>query len=846
MQKQNLFEGDVEQVLKELQTSASGLPANEAKQRLLKYGSNEPTKKKRNHILVEFFSRFLQPLVIALLVISFISFFFGEKISALMIAIMAIASVVLSFIQETKANRDADKLIDLVQVMTNVIREDKMISVRMKDLVPGDIIELAAGDMIPADLRIISATDLFINQSSFTGESYPVEKYAVTDQKDVTISSYITSALMGSSVISGVARGVVVNTGAQTQLGLMSEKLQQKSVPTAFDRGVKDFTLMMIKFMVSLALIVFIINTLSKGNPFEALIFALAVAVGLAPEMLPMEVAINLSRGAIKMAKKEVIVKRLDSIQNFGAMDILCTDKTGTLTLDDITLVKYLNTLAEEDEDVLRMAYIVSNFQNGIHSILEAAVLKYKTLDMSGYEKIDEIPFDFQRRIMSVAIKKGNDTMIITKGAPEEVFKRSTKYEINGQILPLTTKELGILQREYEKLSSQGFRVVAVAYNDYHAVIKKDFVIEDEKDLIFKGLTCFFDPPKPTAAETITNLEKLGIKLKILTGDNELVTEKVCQEVNLPIIGTITGEEIEKITEAELEQKVENISLFTRINPLQKEKIIKALQANKHTVGFLGDGVNDALALKAADVGISVNNAAGIAKDTADIILLRKSLSVLTDCVIEGRKTFGNIVKYVKMGSSSNFGNMFSMTGASLVLPFLPMMPTQILLNNFLYDVSQISLPTDSVDAEYINSPRPWNIHSLKKFMFFIGPISSLFDYITYGVMWFVFSANTLVTQSTFHTGWFLESLTTQTLVIYIIRTNKIPFIQSSPSKPLLITTISVLVFALLLVNSGIGRYLGFTPLPWLYYVILSVMIILYLGLVQLVKTWFLKKYGNI
>lgn len=839
------FLAGVDDVLGELKTSREGLSHKEAMKRLAAFGTNEPTKKEKRHLLVDFFSRFLQPLVIALLIISAFSFFFGGRISAILIATMAVASVVLSFIQETKAKHDANRLIDLVRVTANVIREGKSISVKIKDIVPGDVVELAAGDMIPADVRIIFANDLFVNQATFTGESFPIEKFSEVEKKGTTFINSPTNALMGGSVISGIAKGVAVYTGHYTELGRMSEELQKASLPTAFDRGVRDFTMMMIKYMVGLAATVFVINALSKGNLIEALLFSLAVAVGLAPEMLPMEVAINLSRGAIQMAKKGVIVKRLDSIQNFGAMDILCTDKTGTLTLDDITLVKYLNASAESDEDVLRFAYVASYYQTGIHGVMEAAVLKYKHLGMAQYKKVDEIPFDFTRRVLSVVVKTEGSNLLITKGAPEEIFKRCTRFEINGKVETLTKSRTEKLKKEYEALSADGFRVLALGYNNYHSARKADFSVQDEEKLIFKGFICFLDPPKPTAAATIEGLEKLGIKLKILSGDNELVTAKICNEVKLVIEGTLCGDEIEKLSEKELEKRVGGITVFTRINPLQKERVIRALQANGHTVGFLGDGVNDAPALKAADVGISVNNAVGIAKDTAEIILLHKSLSVLKDCVTEGRRTFGNVVKYIKMGSSSNFGNMFSMTGASLFLPFLPMQPAQILLNNFLYDLSQVSLPTDAVDAEYLDSPRPWNIEFIKKFMVFIGPISSLFDYLTFAIMWFVFSATTHNAQAIFNTGWFLESLTTQTLVIYVIRTNKIPFLQSNPSKPLLITTISVLVFAFALVNSKFGAYLGFAPLPWLFYLILFFILVVYLVLVQIVKTWFLKKYGN-
>ncbi len=845
-----LIDGSVKEILKSLKTTTGGLSHLEAKRRLKIYGKNEPTKRKEKHLLLQVLAKFKEPLVIALLGIAVFSYFFGEKISAVLVAVMAFASVIISFIQEYRANRDAEKLIDMVRSTVDVLREKKIITISTSDLVPGDIVDLSAGDMIPADLRIISSKDLFVNQASFTGEAFPEEKFAthnarLSDSPIPKDSIPDTIAWMGSSVVSGTGQAVVLYTGSSTELGKMSTELQKSESLTAFDKGVLGFTMLMIKTMVILALVVFIINAVSKGNLVEAFLFSLAVAVGLAPEMLPMEVTINLSKGAIEMSKKEVIVKRLDSIQNFGAMDVLCTDKTGTLTQDQIVLVKHLNALAREDEDVLRFAYVNSYYQTGLRNMLDKAVLNFKHLAVTRYKKIDEIPFDFVRRVMSVIVAMDHTRRIVTKGAPEEIFKRCDCYEVNGKIGPLTKTMIARLAKEYDLLSSQGFRVLALAYNNY-TPDKKSFSVKDEEGLIFKGFVAFLDPPKPTVANTIRALEDLGITLKILSGDNELVTRKICGDVNLVITGLLNGEQLDKMNDKQLERVIDRVNVFCRLHPLQKQRVIRALQAKKHAVGFLGDGINDTPALKAADVGISVNNAVGIAKETADIILLRKSLKVLADCVTEGRKTFGNIIKYIKMGASSNFGNMFSMTGASLLLPFLPMRPIQILFNNFLYDISQISLPTDKVDEEYLSKPRPWNIDAIKKFMVFIGPVSSLFDYLTFALMWFVFRADTVAQQAVFNTGWFLESLASQTLVIYVIRTNKIPFLQSWPSKPLMITTLSVLAFAFLFTFSPWGGVLGFVALPWQYFAILGVMLVSYLSLVQLVKNWFIKKYGNI
>ncbi|MGB9641994.1 MAG: magnesium-translocating P-type ATPase, partial [Candidatus Ratteibacteria bacterium] len=557
------------------------------------------------------------------------------------------------------------------------------------------------------------------------------------------------------------------------------------------------------------------------------------------PEMLPMLVAVNLSKGAISMSRKDVIVKQLSSIQNFGAMDVLCTDKTGTLTLDEIILEIYCDVTRQESEDVLQFAYINSYYQTGLKNILDRAVLKYRELSVQQYRKIDEIPFDFSRKMMSVVVEIDGKHRLITKGAPEEVFKKCVKYELDGEIFDIEPLVLTDLKLEYEHLSAQGFRVLAIAYKDYE-IAKEAYTKNDEVEMILKGYVAFLDPPKPTAEETIQALRKRGIELKVLTGDNELVTRHICNEVGLDVRNMVTGEQVEMMNDKELVEVVKNVTVFSRLSPLQKERIIRALHKNDHTVGYLGDGINDALALKAADVGISVDNAVDIAKESADIILLQKSLTVLEDGVIEGRKTFGNILKYIKMGSSSNFGNMFSMTGASIFLPFLPMLPIQILLNNFLYDISQVAIPSDDVDEEYLNKARPWNIEYIKRFMIVMGPVSSLFDFITFGVLWFIFHAS----EQLFHTGWFLESLLTQTLVIHIIRTGKKPFIESKPSPFLIFTSIYIVTVGLFIPFTPLGSRLGFVIPPFLYFIALFIILFSYLFTVQVVKQWFINRYG--
>ena len=822
-------------------TSLKGLTEAEAKIRLEAYGYNEPARKKKRTILLQIISKFINPLVIVLIIIAGFSLFFGEKASAILVILMAIMSVLLSFIQEHRASKEAEKLSEMVRVTATVWRNNKPREIKIKEIVPGDIVDLFAGDMIPADLRIVSCKDLFINQSSLTGESFPIEKSAEPAQqaKNGSMSESGNIAFMGSAVVSGTGLGVVIRTGLATEFGELSRKLAAIPIETGFDKGIRQFTWLMIRFMLVLVVVIFGINALMRGNLIEALLFSLAVAVGLTPEMLPMLVAINLSKGAIAMSKKQVIVKRLNSIQNFGAMDVLCTDKTGTLTLDRIVLERHCDVVRQESDEVLKLAYINSLYQTGLKNILDRAILKHGKLTVGEFKKVDEIPFDFSRKIMSVVVETGGVDRIIAKGAPEEIFKRCTKYELEGEILDMEELILSDLREEYNDLSSEGFRVLALAYKDIENK-KSVYSRDDEQELILKGYIAFLDPPKPTAKKTIETLRKLGIEFKVLTGDNELVTRKICGEVGLDVKGLVSGEQVEKASDEELVVLVNSTTVFARLSPMQKERVIRALRQSKHIVGYLGDGINDAPALKAADVGISVNNAVDIAKESADIILLKKSLMVLEDGVIEGRKTFGNIVKYIKMGSSSNLGNMISMTGASLFLPFLPMLPIQILLNNFLYDLSQVSIASDEVDKEYLSRSRPWNMRSIKKFMVFIGPISSIFDFVTFGVLLFVFHAG----HEFFHTGWFLESLCTQTLVIHIIRTGKIPFVESKPSSFLIFTSVYIVTIGLIIPFTALGRYFGFIAPPLSYFAALLLIVAAYLFMVQKVKAWFVKKYG--
>ncbi len=837
---EELYSASVESVLEKFGTSEKGLAESVVQERLKKYGYNELAKKKKRTILRQIFSKFLNPLAVVLIIVGTFSYFFGEKVEAFLVLLMLLMSVMLSFIQEYRSSKEAEKLREMVRTTCTVLRNGRRKEVKIREIVPGDIVDLYAGDMIPADLRIISCKDLFINQASLTGESFPIEKFSNPIQaKSASLSALSNMAFMGSSVTSGTALGVVVRTGTSTQFGELSKRLVAIDAQTSFEKGIHKFVWLMIRSMSVLVAVIFAINAIFKGNLTEAFLFSLAVAVGLTPEMLPVIVAINLSKGAIAMSKKKVIVKRLNSIQNLGAMDVICTDKTGTLTMDKVVLEKHCDVVGNESEEVLKGAYINSFYQTGLKNLLDKTILKHRKLLVKEYKKIDEVPFDFSRRIMSVVVEAEGKHRIISKGAPEEIFKRCTQYALDGEIYEMENFVLSDLREEYEKLSSNGFRVLAIAYKDM-AEKKAAYSKEDESGMILKGYLAFLDPPKPTVKKTIQQLQKLGIRVIVLTGDNELVTRKICGDVGLDVQDLVTGNQVEGLNDDALRESVRTTTVFARLSPLQKEKVVKALHANGHIVGYLGDGINDAPSLKAADVGISVNNAVDIAKESADMILLEKSLLVLEDGVLEGRKTFGNTIKYIKMGASSNLGNMISVTGASLFLPFLPMTPLQVLLNNFLYDLSQVAIPTDGVDKEYLEKPKPWDVNAIQRFMLIFGPISSIFDFVTFGALLFIFKSS----QMLFHTGWFLESLGTQTIVIHVIRTAKTPFIESKPSKFLLFTTLLIITVGFALPFSSLGRYFGFVEPPLSLLLAIGGIVGGYLFLAQLVKSWYVRKYG--
>ncbi|MFM0136349.1 magnesium-translocating P-type ATPase [Caballeronia grimmiae] len=844
---------DGDAVLIKVSGSASGLEANEAQQRLQEHGPNNVTRAKQQGVLRELVGRSVNPLNGLLLSLAAVSTYLGDRRAAAMIVVMVILSVSLGFVQEHRSNRAADALRRMVRTSATVRRRGgeghtDPIEVPIEDVVPGDIVLLSAGDMVPADLRLISAKDLFVNQSALTGESMPIEKvaHAVGDVAQ-TPFDLPNICFTGTAMLSGAGVGVVALTGPRTAFGHVAGMIAAQRVLTSFDRGIARFTWMMIGLIAVMVPLVFLINGLTKGNWFEALLFAVAVAVGLTPEMLPMIVTVNLAKGAIEMAKKRVIVKRLDSIQNFGAMDVLCTDKTGTLTQDRIILKRHLDVRGDESERVLEYAYLNSLHQSGLKNLLDVAVLEHvemaERLKISGgYRKIDEMPFDFERRRMSVVLSRENcERLLICKGAVEEVFAVCARYATQADEGVLDASHFADAQRTTAELNADGFRVVAVACKRLPEE-SRPYTTGDERDLTLIGYIAFLDPPKETCAAALAALAASGVQVKILTGDNHIVTRKICHEVGIQADRIALGREIEAMSPEALDALAESVSVFAKVSPAQKAAIIDALRRRGHVVGFLGDGINDGPALKAADVGVSVDSAVDIAKESADIILLEKSLAVLNQGVLEGRKVFGNITKYIKMGASSNFGNMLSVLGASVLLPFLPMAPIQVLTNNLLYDFSQAAIPTDNVDEDYLAKPRRWDIGTIFKFVVMIGPISSVFDYATFFMMLYVFHA--WDNAPLFQTGWFVESLMSQTLIIHIIRTAKVPFVESHASAALIATSLSIAVFGMVLPYLSLGELLGFVPLPHTYWVGLAAILLGYALLTHVLKRWFVRRFG--
>jgi Mg2+-importing ATPase len=853
-----------------LDTRETGLTEEAALEKQQQYGANEVDHEKAPSWYIQLLQAFINPFIGVLIIIALVSLITDVFMAApgdrdyktiIVVSIMVMLSSLLRFWQEFRSNNAAEKLKSMVKTTATVIRSGEgggKQELNIRDLVPGDVVVLSAGDMIPADCRIFQSKDLFISQAMLTGEALPVEKrdQPVADAANLSVLEMENCCFMGTNVVSGTAMAVAVNTGSHTYFGSISKSLTGKRAETSFDRGVNSISWLLIRFMLVMVPLVFLINGFTKGNWLEALLFGIAVAVGLTPEMLPMIVTANLAKGAVNMSKRKVILKRLNAIQNIGAMDILCTDKTGTLTLDKIVLERHLNVLGLEDEEVLQWAYLNSYHQTGLKNLLDAAVLEHgelhDSLKVEDYRKVDEIPFDFQRRRMSVILEKNHRHLLICKGAVEEMLDLCTHVFDPGEdqklqvdtddIIPMDETTRHTILETTKKLNSEGLRVLLVAVKQFDEQ-PPTYTIADESRMIVAGFIGFLDPAKPTAGPAIEALHKLGVTIKVLTGDNEIVTKKICKDVGIPIQHILLGNEMEKISDEELTARIDEISIFAKLSPAQKSRVVKVLQVKGHTVGFMGDGINDASALRNADVGISVDTAVDIAKESADIILLEKDLMVLRKGVIYGRRTFGNIIKYIKMTASSNFGNMFSMLGASAIFPFLPMLPVQILVQNLLYDISQISIPWDRMDADYIEQPRKWESGGIARFMIFIGPISSIFDYATFFVMYRIFKANTPEHQNLFQSGWFIEGLLSQTLIVHMIRTKRVPFIQSWATAPVLALTTAIMAIGIYIPFSPFAAGLKLQPLPGSYFFWLVGILLVYCLLTQLVKNWFIRKF---
>ncbi|MBB6110257.1 Mg2+-importing ATPase [Mucilaginibacter lappiensis] len=868
----NASSHDLDFSLAMLDSSLNGLSLAQAKDRLERFGLNEVHHEKAPSWFKQLVEAFINPFIGILLIIAAISFILdvwlakpgeADYKTVLMVGIMVMTSALLRFVQEYRSNRAAEQLKSMVTTTATVLR--KPVGKKefdIKKLVPGDIVFLSAGDMIPADCRIMQSKDLFVSQAMLTGESLPVEKrsLSVRDAESKPLVELDNICFMGTNVVSGSAMAISVNTGNQTYFGSLSKDIVGKRAETSFDKGVNKVSYLLIRFMIVMVPLIFLINGFVKGDWWEALLFAIAVAVGLTPEMLPMIVTANLAKGAVNMSKRKVIIKRLSAIQNIGAMDILCTDKTGTLTMDKIVLEKHLNIFGDEDEEVLKWAYLNSFHQTGLKNLLDVAVLEHIEIHEylkveEYYLKVDEIPFDFQRRRMSVILKQRNGKhLLICKGAVEEMlglcnyaFDPGEDKQLHiesDKIMPMDENRRDMILNTSKKLNAEGLRVLLVAIKEFDDRALT-YSVDDEKDMILTGFIGFLDPAKPSAKTSIEALQKLGVNVKVLTGDNEIVTKKICRDVGIPYSRILLGGEVEHMSDEELKQQIDDVSILAKLSPIQKSRVVKILQSKGHTVGFMGDGINDAAALRDADVGISVDTAVDIAKESADIILLEKDLMVLRKGVIYGRRTFGNIIKYIKMTASSNFGNMFSMLGASAFLPFLPMLPVQILIQNLLYDVSQISIPWDTMDEEFIEQPKKWDASGITRFMLYIGPISSIFDYATFAVMFFVFKANSPAHQQLFQSGWFIEGLLSQTLIVHMIRTRKIPFIQSWATTPIIALTSLIMVIGILIPFSPFAESLKMQPLPLIYFPWLIGILTAYCILTQLVKTWYIKKFDQ-
>ncbi|MDO7524597.1 magnesium-translocating P-type ATPase [Acinetobacter baumannii] len=859
-------------LLKQFDTHLTGLTEEQAHTQQMTVGLNEVTHEKPLTWWQHLWYCYRNPFNILLSLLALIAFFTDDLTGSTIISVMVILSTLLRYWQEAKSNQAADALKAMVSNTATVLRhqvsaEDlelmherygidtknqtiHQFEIPIQYLVPGDVILLSAGDMIPADCRILSAKDLFVSQAAMTGESMPVEKFPLQKNLEETSALELDNIVfMGTNIVSGSAQAVVLSTGIQTYFGALAHRVTATDrSTTAFQMGVNKVSWLLIRFMLVMAPVVLFINGFTKGDWAEAFLFALSVAVGLTPEMLPMIVTSTLAKGAVFLSKKKVIVKRLDAIQNFGAMDVLCTDKTGTLTQDKIFLSQHIDVQGEKSDFVLMQAFLNSYYQTGLKNLLDVAVLEAVDdqikIQKLRYKKLDEVPFDFDRRRMSVVVQTPQQkARMITKGAVEEMLKVCRYVEVNGKVEPLTKQREVAIEALTQRYNRDGLRVVAVAYREFKNH-QENYSVVDESDLILIGYITFLDPPKESAKEAVQSLQAHGVTVKVLTGDNEFVTQKVCREIGLNYDQVLLGGVIETLTDQQLKRAVEQYHIFAKLSPVHKERIVEQLKANGHVVGFLGDGINDAAAIRAADIGISVDTAVDIAKESADLILLEKSLMVLEKGVIEGRRTFANMLKYIKMTASSNFGNVFSVLIASAFIPFLPMLPIHLLIQNLLYDVSQIVIPFDNVDEELIAKPQRWQPEEVGRFMVVFGPISSIFDMITFGLMWFVFSANTPEHQTLFQSGWFVVGLLTQTLIVHMIRTAQIPFIQSRAATPLLIMTAVIMCIGIFLPMGPLASYLKLQALPLSYFLYLPLILGAYMCVTQWVKKIYIRRYG--
>lgn len=812
----------------------AGLTSEEAEERLKRFGPNDPAPASRHSMLAELLLLFVNPLGIILLIAAVISGFIGQLLDAGIIVAMVLIGAGVNFYQTYRSKIAIENLRARVAPTATVLRDGRWQETDRKKLVPGDTIRLCAGDLVPSDARLLVSRDLYVQQAALTGESLPAEKEANGEGESSTPEAR-NMVFMGTSVVSGTATAIIATTGRQTAFGDIADRLATRPEETAFDRGLRQFGVLIMRAVVFLVLFLLVVSVVLHRDALQSLLFAVALAVGLTPEFLPMITSVTLAKGALAMARKNVIVKHLSAIQNFGSIDVLCSDKTGTLTTGDMVMDRSVDPFGDPSDRAFMLAWLNSKLETGIKSPLDVAICKQPYSSPDKFEKVDEIPFDFERRRLSVVVEHASERMLITKGSPEGIFPLLSAYERENKVLPISDEVQKGCRAAYDDLSRHGFRVLAVAYANVPA--KKAYSIADERSLTLAGFLAFGDPPRPDAAASIAALRRDGVEVKIITGDSDLVSGRICEQVGLNPGKIVLGADLEKMTDAALGHIAEQTTVFARVSPAQKNRIIMALKHRSHVVGYMGDGINDAPSLHAADVGISVSTAVDIARDAADIILMEPGLQVLHAGILEGRRAFGNVMKYLLMGTSSNFGNMLSMAGASLFLPFLPMLPTQILLNNFLYDMAQVTIPTDNVDAAYVRAPQHWDIKLIRNFMIFIGPISSIYDFLTFYVLLALLHAR----EAEFHTGWFVESLATQTLVLFVIRTSGNPF-RSRPSRALTATTLGIVLLGIVLPFTPIAARLGFTRLPPVYFGFLAAATVTYLFLVEIAKRFLMHK----